>query len=396
MNPLKRFGKYSSFVIVTFLFCVGLIAVYKSFDNINNIKNFLASLVKVLHPFIIGFIIAYVLNRPVNFIQGRLDKCNNEFIKNHKKNISIFSIYIISVIVIIAVLVAILPLLCRNIIELCYSMPTYINSLISYIESINFDGMPSVDLDKILSITKIDSFFDNLDLSVISKYTQGVFGITSNVINIFIGIIISIYMLLDKEKILRFVNQIVNTYVNKKVARKMRIIARGLNKNFSKFISSQLADAVVVSIFASIVLSIMRIRYGLFLGIMLGVFNLIPYFGSIFACVIAVVITIFTGGVPKAIWTAVALLIVQQIDGNIIGPKIMGKSLKVSPLLVIFAVTFGGGLFGIVGMLISVPIVAFISTEICDSIEVRERRKRRIESKAARIKAEKSNTENEV
>ena len=74
----------------------------------------------------------------------------------------------------------------------------------------------------------------------------------------------------------------------------------------------------------------------------------------------------------------------------------MGKSLKVSPLLVIFAVTFGGGLFGIVGMLISVPIVAFISTEICDSIEVHERRKRRIESRAARIKAEKSNTENEV
>ena len=105
----------------------------------------------------------------------------------------------------------------------------------------------------------------------------------------------------------------------------------------------------------------MRIRYGLFLGIMLGVFNLIPYFGSIFACVIAVVITIFTGGVPKAIWTAVALLIVQQIDGNIIGPKIIGNSTGLSAFWVVFSILLGGGLFGIPGMILGVPTFAVLS-----------------------------------
>ena len=106
---------------------------------------------------------------------------------------------------------------------------------------------------------------------------------------------------------------------------------------------------------------------------MIGVFNLIPYFGAIFAGVISVIITLLTGGFFKALWAAIALIILQQIDGNFTSPKIMGEVLDASPLLIILAVTLGGGLFGIVGMIISVPIVITVKMALTEFMDEKEK-----------------------
>lgn len=103
----------------------------------------------------------------------------------------------------------------------------------------------------------------------------------------------------------------------------------------------------------------------------IGLFNIIPYFGAIIAIVIAVVITLFTGGINQALIMAITVIILQQIDSNIINPKILGDGLKISPVLVIFAVTVGGEFFGIIGMFLSVPIVAIIKVLIMDFIDIR-------------------------
>ena len=113
----------------------------------------------------------------------------------------------------------------------------------------------------------------------------------------------------------------------------------------------------------------MGVKYSVLLGFLIGILNIIPYFGAIIGVGLSILITIFTGGFAKAIWLAIVVIIIQQIDANIINPRILGNSLKVSPILVIFSVTVGGAYFGVLGMFLAVPVVAIIKIILLDYIE---------------------------
>ena len=152
------------------------------------------------------------------------------------------------------------------------------------------------------------------------------------------------------------------------------------NKIFFKFISSQLIDAVIVGILVTIAMAIIGVRYAVLLGFMIGLFNIIPYFGAIIAVAISVLITIITGGLSQALIMAIVVIILQQVDANIINPKIIGNSLEISPLLVIFAVTVGGAYFGVLGMFLSVPVIAVLKILINDYLDYRIRNKRTYKS----------------
>ena len=123
----------------------------------------------------------------------------------------------------------------------------------------------------------------------------------------------------------------------------------------------------------------MHIKFAPLLGFIIGLFNMIPYFGAIIAVVLSALITAITGGISQAIWMIIIVTIVQQIDANIINPKIVGDSLKISPLLVIIAVTVGGAYFGVVGMFLGVPVVAVLKILINDYIEYKNKNKENIE-----------------
>ena len=141
------------------------------------------------------------------------------------------------------------------------------------------------------------------------------------------------------------------------------------NEIFFKFVASQFLDAIVVGILVTIAMSIMGIKYAPLLGFFIGLFNMIPYIGAIIAVAVSAIITLITGGLSQAIWMLIVVIILQQIDANIINPKIIGQSLKISPLLVIFSITVGGAYFGILGMFLAVPIMAVIKILIEDYIK---------------------------
>ena len=141
------------------------------------------------------------------------------------------------------------------------------------------------------------------------------------------------------------------------------------NEIFFRFISSQVIDAFVVAVIMATTLSIMNIKYAILLWVMIGIFNLIPYFGAIIAVVISVLITILTGGWQQAIIMGIVITILQQIDANIINPRITGTSLNISPLLVIFSVTVGGAYFKIAGMFLAVPAAVLIKLMLEDFID---------------------------
>ena len=148
------------------------------------------------------------------------------------------------------------------------------------------------------------------------------------------------------------------------------------NQIFCKFLSSQIIDAIIVGILATIVMSILKVKYAFLLGFMIGLFNIIPYFGAIVAVIISALITLITGGLAQAIWMIVCVTILQQIDANIINPKIVGNSLEISPLLIIFSVTIGGAYFGVLGMFLAVPVAAVLKILINDYIDYKNKKKR--------------------
>ena len=120
---------------------------------------------------------------------------------------------------------------------------------------------------------------------------------------------------------------------------------------------------------------IMRVEYAALLGFIIGLFNMIPFFGAIVAVVIAIFITICTGGIAKALWLAIIIIILQQIDANIINPKIIGDKLKISPILVIFSVAFGGAYFGVLGMFLAVPIAAMLKVALNEYMDIKIKEK---------------------
>ena len=156
---------------------------------------------------------------------------------------------------------------------------------------------------------------------------------------------------------------------DKKRYKKISEYVHNSNYIFFKFISGQLIDAVVVGILVTVAMSIIGVKYSILLGFMIGLFNIIPYFGAIVAVGLSILITVITGGLSKAFWMALIVIILQQIDANIINPKIIGGSLSISPLLVIFSVTVGGAYFGVLGMFLAVPIFTVIKLLIEEYIE---------------------------
>ena len=214
-----------------------------------------------------------------------------------------------------------------------------------------------------------------LDLDNLAMYLEKVIGIANGIFSAFVTIVVSIYILLERAEIVNFVKRLNRSiFTEKKCQAIDRYFEKG-NDIFFKYISGQIIDAIVVAIIMSVALTIMKVKYAVLLGFLIGVFNLIPYFGAIIAVIVACVITIFTGGFVQAIWVAVVLIILQQIDANIINPKILRDALEISKILIIFAVTVGGAYFGVLGMFLGVPAIAVIKMMLDDYIERNEKEK---------------------
>lgn len=373
---MKRFEKYYKW-IVAFVFCVAVIAVYKTFDNFSNILKGIGTVLGAFSPFITGFVIAYLLNIPANKIQLLLCKAKNKYLKKHAHGISIFAVYLIAVIIVAIILGALIPALYKNLIDLYNNLPGYISTVentlndFDIVKRFNLFGERHFDLSAVAN-----SIFNSVDMTQFGKYAQGVFDVTSGVLKLFISIIASVYMLLDKKKLTKGLLRLLGLFLKKSTVSSITIHARRINHIFTNYLYSRLICCAVMAIACGTVLSLMKVKYALILGLFIGAMDMIPYFGSIISCVVSVLITFITGGIWKAVWSAVVLLVLQQLDGNILGPKIMGNSLEISPLAIVLAVSVGGTLFGFLGMLLSVPVVAIvraIGTEYLDEYEAKKK-----------------------
>lgn len=377
---MKKFEKYYGWIIA-FVFCVAVIAVYKTFDNFSDITKYVAEILGAIRPFFIAFIIAYILNIPSRRLQTKLADSKYKFLKEHSLGISICTVYVFAIVVVLVILRMLIPALYKNVTDLYNNLPDYMALFRNYINDIELLKKLNLSDNGFDLYNELNKIFMSIDMTQFGKYAQGVFDVTSGLFDIFVAVIASIYMLIDKERLQSGIYRIMGIFLTEKKANSLKEHAKRTNDIFTNYLYSRLMCSVIMAIVCSIVLMIMNVKYALVLGIFIGAMDMIPYFGSIISVVISILVTFVTGGFWQGVWTGVVLLILQQVDGNLLGPRIMSNSLEIRPLWIIFAVTFGGALFGFAGMLFSVPIFAVIRAVSADYILVLEHKKKNAEAK---------------
>lgn len=359
-----------------FSFAVAVIAVYKVISSVSSIFGIFGNFFQVIAPFFMALLLAYILYMPCKGIENALKSSKKKFLDKHSRGLSVFLTYLITFLTIFIIINFVIPNVVTSIKDLIANVPNYYNSALEYLDNL--------EEDSILAKLKVNEYIKELqeidilteavkwiDLENINSYIQGIVGATKFVFDLFVTVVVSVYMLLERSDIKSFLVNLSGAIFSKKTNESISTYFRKTNSIFFSYISGQIIDAVVVGFIIGIALSIMKVKYGILLGFLVGLFNIIPYFGAIIAIVIAVLITVFTGGVNQALIMAITVIILQQIDSNIINPKILGDGLKISPVLVIFAVTVGGEFFGIIGMFLSVPIAAIIKVLITDFMDIR-------------------------
>jgi len=344
-------------------------------------RNFLA----IIMPFLIGMVIAYFLARPIANLARIFERSNIKFVKRKANALAVISSFMALVAAVIIVILYITPIISDNVIDLVNNMDTYYANAMAWVNSIEpgdflYSFLPDSDYD-LTSVELLNNLpFGNGEqdlLTLITSNLMNVFtsigGFMTSILNFAMGLVIALYLLLYKASVLALANRIANAIIKPKTLRFMKDYIHKANTTFYKFISAQFLDACILGTLATILLAFIGVEYAVTFGILLGVFNMIPFFGSIIATLITVFITFFTGGFEQAMWTAVWLIGLQQLDAQVINPKITGDSLGLNPLVIITAILIGAS-FGIFGMFVAVPIAGVLKIFLDDFLAYREQK----------------------
>ena len=360
-----------------FSLAVAIIAAYNILGNLAGVAQIIGSILGAIMPFCIGLLIAYILYMPCRSIETLFKKSKKKsFVIKHARGLSILTTYIIALIVIVIILNVIIPIVVQSLSDLFTNLPGYYNSVTEKINELPEDNiLRSEKATEIINNIKNIDFTALFNMERIQQYIKSFISAMETILDAFIAVIVSVYILAQRNAIIRFLSKFTKAVASKNAYEKIKKYFMKSNSVFFKFLTSQVLDAILVGVLVSVALSILQVKYAVLLGFMIGLFNLIPYFGAIVAVVIAILITVLTGGIGKALLMTVVVVILQQIDANIINPKIVGDSLEISQLLVIFAVTLGGAYFGVIGMFLAVPVATVIKLVIEDFIEEREKSK---------------------
>ena len=366
MNELKNHWKKWMY---WFVLGISMIIVYKALDNFNNIADSLGKFFGIISPFFAGIFIAYLLYMPCRKIENIYKKSKIRIISKKARSLSIFTVYIIAMMLIIILINCILPVIFESITDFISNIQGYYETAINKYNEMQDDSfMKQEIMQELMNNVQNINIKQYLNFDKVLEYAISAISAVTSLFDIFVAIIVSIYILAERGRIVEFLKRFAMAIFKDSTYKNIDKYFNNSNEIFFKFIASQFLDAIVVGILVTIALSIMKVKYAPLLGFFIGLFNMIPYIGAIIAVGLSALITLITGGISQAIWMLVVVIILQQIDANIINPKIIGQSLKVSPLLVIFSVTVGGAYFGILGMFLAVPVMAVIKIIIEDFI----------------------------
>ena len=342
------------------IFAIALLVVLITV-NISPIIAFMSIIFSVITPIVIGAAIAYLLNPLLKFLEFIVFKK----LKSKKliRALSLVLTYAFALLVITLVFAVLTPRMLQSIIDLGKNYSFYISKTMEAVDSF-ISNLPiksaSFNAEHLKNITSdILSESGNLFDTIVSYAVDSVDSIITTVKNIVLGLFISIYILISKERLYAQATKGARAFMSNKIFRNCMRYIRIANSTFVKFFVGKLFDCTIVFTITLVVLAILEIPHSLFIAMIIGVLNIIPFFGFIVAIVISAFL-VFIAAPEKLLIFLVVMIIIEQIDANVIAPKILGNSAGISSLGVIIAVSIMGSFFGIVGMIIGVPVFAII------------------------------------
>jgi len=350
-----------------------LIAVYRTFDNFGIILEWGARLLSLLVPFIIGGIIAYLLLPPCKLFENLYSKSKIKFITKFARGFSVVTVYLITFALIGVLLRIVIPAIAQSVEEFVVSWPGLYAQFQVFVTDLGiFDAY---EVEQFFSDENIiDMVIDFMSMDNLMAATQGIINISMAIFSLLIGFVVSIYILIDRKSLYALVHKVGHLYIKPKILNPLVKYTRKINEFLYQYIYCQLLDSLIMGVLSFIGLSIINVSHAPVSALLLGIFNFVPYFGSIIATVIAILLAMFSDGFNTAVVVTVFLLILQQTDANFIQPRLAGAYLKVRPFWIILGIMIGGGYFGLWGMFIAPPIVAVIKIIANDIIEHREKR----------------------
>lgn len=351
-------------LLIAILFYVGL----THFDVITiRIKMFM----KVLSPFIAGFAIAYLLNTPMCFFERKL-YANNK----HKRVLAITTVYLLALAVVVVLLNLIIPQVVQSITDLASNMQTYLTGLDTLVKGLT--DQFQLDSDGISEMLgSYQDMMSNISNTVSKALPQildvGV-AVGNGVISGITALISSVYMLAGKGRLVPQLKKILYAMLPKRRADWLLDVCSEANRIFVGFINGKLIDSAIIGVLCFILCLIFRIPYPMLVSVVVGVTNIIPFFGPIIGAIPCLMILVIVD--PWAALRFFVLVIgLQQFDGNILGPKILGDSTGLSAIWVLIAIVTCGGLFGFPGMVLGVPTFAVLYSLMRDWVNKRLRKK---------------------
>jgi predicted PurR-regulated permease PerM len=355
MSHHKAFGylRYVPLIVVVLVF-------YKLINQTDLLVQSLRTITSLLLPIVWGIVIAYLLNPIMNFFEQQL---------RFPRGLAVLTVYLIVFGGIISGLTVVIPKIVASMSEIISEAPKYMELLTTWyylrledLEALEaFARTYNVSLETLMGgdlISRLRGISENLT-EIIMGTGRAVFDITSGIFKFIMGLVMSIYMLKDKRKFNEAGKKILLAYFGPVRSEQIVEVGRDINRVFSRYLVGKTVDSIIIGLLCFFGLRLLNVRFAMLLALIVGITNMIPYFGPFIGAIPAVGLTLFSSPV-QALWVALFILALQQLDGYIIGPKILGDSVGLSPFWIIVAILIGGGLFGVVGMLICVPLLAVI------------------------------------
>ncbi len=376
--------RYMQIGVLIFTVIAASMLFYYGVFHMSSIRNGIGIFLKIIAPIVYGVVIAYMLSSFVNFLEQRIVfpaivKSGKVVTAKKKKVvrwISVLFSIILLYFIIYAIAMLILPQLIRSIMSVINNFPTYMNVLQKWLTSLadRYDGRISDETVDVITeySNNAQAYLTNNILpqmrEMLANITTSIFDILVFLKNFVVGSIIAVYVVVDKEVFTAKGKMIAYAVFPKEKVNNLIKSMRFTDRVFSGFLTGKLLDSAIIGILCYIGMSILNLPYSLLISVIIGVTNIIPYFGPFFGAIPSALLILFVSPI-QALYFLIFILILQQFDGNVLGPKIIGDSTGLSSFMVIVAIIVGGGLFGVVGMLIGVPVCAVIYTLIWTGIK---------------------------
>jgi len=349
---------------------------YLLLSNFDFVYKIVRRLFIAISPFIIGIVLAFILNILMTKIEKLLIKMQEKFnMKFKTRGLSITFSLIIFVLALVFISLQLVPELIENLENLIKSIPTIFINIEDYIMNLVKD-YPEIQV-QISELFKNSTNWNALLVNVINYIINGsinfVTSFVSSLITVFTAIVFAIYMLSQKEVLISGAKKVLKVYIKEDKYKKLMEIGKLSNETFTKFISGQCLEALILGSIFFLVLTIFRFPYVLLISIISCITALIPIFGAYIAIVIGAIL-IATVSPIQALIFVIIFIIIQQIEGNLIYPRVVGKSVGLSPIWTLLAITVCGSLFGVIGMLVGLPLASIIYALIKKDILLRTKK----------------------